>query len=48
VVELSPSSDTSDTTSLSGARIGADVLGARVASGKLGKRESIIDKPVKF
>ncbi len=48
VVEVSPPYDTSDITSLFGARVIVDVLGALVAHGKMGAHKSIIDKPVSF
>lgn len=46
IVEVAPSYDTSDITSLLGVRIIVEALGAAVANGKLGKHKSIIDKPV--
>ncbi len=48
VVEVSPPYDTSDITSLFGARVIVDVLGTLVAHGKMGAHKSIIDKPVSF
>ncbi|MCR4377898.1 MAG: agmatinase family protein [Rhodospirillales bacterium] len=48
VVEVSPPYDTSDITSLFGARVIVDVLGTLVAHGKMGAHKHIIDKPVKF
>ncbi|CCQ74550.1 agmatinase family protein [Magnetospira sp. QH-2] len=46
VVEVSPPYDTSDITSLFGARVIVDVLGTLVAHGKMGAHKNIIDKPV--
>jgi agmatinase len=48
VVEVSPPYDTSDITSLFGARVIVDVLGTLVAHGKMGAHKHIIDKPVSF
>lgn len=48
VVEVSPPYDTSDITSLFGARVIVDALGTLVAHGKMGAHKSIIDKPVSF
>jgi agmatinase len=46
VVEVSPSYDTSDITSLFGVRVIVDALGTLVAHGKMGSHKNIIDKPV--
>lgn len=48
VVEVSPPYDTSDITSLLGARVIVDTLGTLVAYGKMGAHKQIIDKPVTF
>ena len=48
VVEVSPPYDTSDITALMGTRVIVDVLGALVASGKLGAHKQHIDKPKTF
>ena len=48
LVEVSPPYDTSDITALMGTRVIVDVLGALVASGKLGAHKKHIDKPKTF
>jgi agmatinase len=48
LVEVSPPYDTSDITALMGTRVIVDVLGALVASGKLGAHKQHIDKPKTF
>ena len=48
VVEIEPSYDTSDITSLFGVRVIVDMLGSLVAHGKLGAHKALIDKPVSF
>ncbi|MCW5719788.1 MAG: agmatinase family protein [Devosia sp.] len=46
VVEVAPSYDTSDITSLFATRVVVEALGAMVANGKMGAHKAIIDKPV--